>query len=97
MITLTNYSSKHLFRLETLVCINSLTFLQHKATRMIEDKVSEVVAVGINARFLAEAGGAKERERLQRPKGCLALGHRCGTAGHCNRQRRQFSFVANPL
>lgn len=64
---------------------------------MIEEKVSEVVAVGINARLLAEAGGAKERERLQRSKGCLALGHRCGTAGHCNRQRRQFSFVANPL
>lgn len=64
---------------------------------MVEEKVSEVVAVGINAWLLAEAGGTKERECLQRSKGCLALGHRCGAAGHCNRQRRQVSFVANPF
>lgn len=44
--------------------LQTLTFLQDKATRMVEEKVPEVVAVGINSRLLAETGRPEEGKRL---------------------------------
>jgi len=59
------------------------TFLQHKSAWMIEEKVPEVVAIGIHSGLLAQAGGPEELEGLQGAKGRLALGHRHRAAGHC--------------
>lgn len=60
-----------------------LTFLQDKSARMIKQKVSKVVTVGINAGFLAQAGRTEELERLKRLQGRLALGYCYCTAGNC--------------
>lgn len=49
---------------------------------MIEEKVPEVVAIGIHSGLLAQAGGPEELEGLQGAKGRLALGHRHRAAGH---------------
>lgn len=65
----------------------ALTFFLHKAARMVEQKGLEVVAVGIEGGLLAQAGGAKKRECLQRLQGRLALGDGDRAAGNCTHAR----------
>lgn len=64
----------------------TLTFLHDKATGVVEQKISEVVAVGIHARLFAQARGPEEGKRLQCSKGRLTLGHCRGAAGYWKRE-----------
>ena len=57
-----------------------LTFLQHKSARMIEQKVSKIVAIGIDSGLLAQARRSKERKRLKRPESCLTFRNCHGAA-----------------
>lgn len=59
------------------------TFPQHETARMVEQEVLEVIAVGIDAGLLAQAGGTEKLERLQRLQSRLALGDGDRAAGDC--------------
>lgn len=68
--------------IEVHIIENKNTFLEHKQTRMIEQKVAKLIAFSVDARLLAEARRLEERERLQSAQRRLALGHCHRGAGH---------------
>jgi hypothetical protein len=59
---------------------------------MVEEKVAEVVAVGVHARLLAEAGRPEEGKRLEGPQCGLALCHCYRAAGDWNEMEKIGDF-----
>lgn len=66
-----------------------LTFFQYKSARVIEEEVSEVVAVGIDARLFAQTGRPEEGEGLQRAQSRLAFGYCHGAASNWNKRKKK--------
>jgi hypothetical protein len=62
---------------------------------MVEQKVSKVVTVRIDARLFAQTGRTKKWERLKRSQRRLALSHRHCAARHCEiEEKRIFKISA---
>ena len=51
-------------------------------TRVVDQEILELVAVGVHAGLLAQTRRLEEGEGLERSEGGLALGHGRGGAGH---------------
>lgn len=60
---------------------------------MIEQKIPEMIAIGIHAGLLAQAGGAKELKCLQRTQRRLAFCDRHRAAGHCKDNERDSQAI----
>ena len=52
---------------------HELTFFQNKPAGMVEEEVSEVIAVGVDAGLLAKTRWPEERKCLKGPKRCLTF------------------------
>ena len=63
--------------------MNSLTVFVHKIAGVVEDEVVEGIALPIQVRLPAKAGGGEVGEPLEGSEGRLALVHRHSGTGNC--------------